>query len=205
MPDTPPDTPPSASHLPFRNSSVGRWLGAVGLRLLGWQIKGTLPRVPRVVAIAFPHTSNWDFIVGLLVMLATDLRASWIGKAEMFHWSVGWLWRRLGGIPVVRGQQQGTVEQQIEAVKRSDRIFLLIEPEGTRSANDSWKTGFYRIATGADVPILPVTWDFPSRTLTFWPLFQPTGDMAADVRELMLTGQHCRGRHPEKSPWQKTL
>lgn len=189
----------------MRNSPVGRWLGAAGLKVLGWRIEGRLPEVPRTVAIAFPHTSNWDFVIGLLVMLATDLKASWIGKAEMFRWPLGWLWKRLGGIPVVRGQQQGGVAQQIEAIRHSDSIFLLIEPEGTRSACTEWKTGFYRIAVGAGVPVQPITWDFPSRTLTFLPLFEPAGNMSEDIRELMMMGRDCKGRNPEKSPWQKML
>lgn len=211
-----PDTPPSGFHkpsdskkhsggLPLRNSLIGRWLGLSGLKILGWKIKGELPDVPKTVAIAFPHTSNWDFVIGLLVMLATNLNASWIGKAEMFRWPLGGLWKRLGGIPVVRGKQQGGVAQQIVAVRQSERIFLLIEPEGTRSACTKWKTGFYRIAVGAGVPILPITWDFPSKTLTFLPLFEPTGNMTADIRELMMMARHCKGRNSEKSPWQKTL
>lgn len=191
--------------LPVRGSFIGRLVGKVGLWLLGWRVIGALPNVPKVVAIAFPHTSNWDFVVGLLVMLATDLRASWLGKAEMFGWPLGWLWRRLGGVAVVRGQQRGGVQQQVEVVQRAEQIFLLIEPEGTRRAESGWKRGFYHIAEGAGVPILPVTWDFPSKTLRFWSLFEPTGDVDADVRQLMLIGRDCRGRHPEKSPWQKDL
>lgn len=193
------------SSLPFRGSFFSRHLGRLSLKILGWRVMGELPDVPKVVAIAYPHTSNWDFVIGLSVMLATDLKASWIAKAEMFNSPLGGLWKKLGGIPIVRGQKLGIVEQQAQAIKDADKIFLLIEPEGTRSGNDHWKTGFYHIATGAGVPLLPVTWDFPSKTLTFLPLFHPTGDVDADVRSLMLLGKDCKGKNPEKSPWQQTV
>lgn len=199
----------SSIGLPYRTGWLSRRLGtAVGslaLKILGWKIEGELPNAPKVLAIAYPHTSNWDFIIGLAVMLKTNLKASWIAKAEMFRSPLGGLWKKLGGIPIVRGHKLGIVEQQVQAIQRAERMFMLIEPEGTRSAVDTWKTGFYHIATGADVPLLPVTWDFPSKTLTFLPLFQPTGDMDADIAELMRLGKDCRGKNPKNSPWQQTV
>lgn len=190
------------SSLPAFGNAFSRLVGKTSLGILGWKIKGELPDVPKVVAIAYPHTSNWDFITGLSVMLATGLKGSWIGKAEMFDSPLGGIWKKLGGIPIIRGKKLGAVEQQIEAIKAAEQMFLLLEPEGTRGAADKWKTGFYHIATGAGVPIQPVTWDYPSKTIEFLPLFHPTGDLEADVNALMVMGKHAKGKFPEKAPWQ---
>lgn len=191
------------SALPSFGNTFSRVLGKSSLKVLGWKMAGDLPDVPKVVAIAYPHTSNWDFIVGLSVMLATGLKGSWIAKAEMFNSPLGGVWKKLGGIPIVRGKKLGAVEQQIAAMTAAEKMFLLLEPEGTRGAGDKWKTGFYHIAIGAGVPILPVTWDYASKTLTFLPLFHPTGDLEADVQALMQLGKNCQGKFPEKAPWQK--
>lgn len=193
------------SALPAFGNAVSRTLGNASLGVLGWKIAGELPDEPKVVAIAYPHTSNWDFIIGLSVMLATGLKGSWIAKAEMFNSPLGGIWKKLGGIPIVRGKKLGAVDQQITAMKAADKMFLLLEPEGTRGAGEQWKTGFYHIATGAGVPIQPVTWDYSSKTISFLPLFHPTGDIDADVHSLMLMGKDCQGKFPDRAPWQKTL
>lgn len=193
------------SALPAFGNAFSRLLGKSSLSFLGWKVKGDMPNAPKVVAIAFPHTSNWDFIVGLSVMLATGLKGSWIGKEEMFNSPLGGIWKKLGGIPIVRGKKLGAVEQQINAMNAAEKMFLLLEPEGTRGAADKWKTGFYHIAMGANVPIQPITWDYPSKTVEFLPLFHPTGDLDADVKTLMIMGKDAKGKFPEKAPWQDTV
>lgn len=194
--------PPQNDQLPFRGNAFSRWLGIFILKRMGWTLKGELPSVPKCIAIGAPHTSNWDFVIGLAVMLATGLRGSWIAKESMFKWPFGGMWRWLGGIPVVRNKKLGAVEAQTQVVKNIDRIFMLIEPEGTRGRVEKWHTGFYRIAHGAGVPILPVSWDYPKKQLTFMPVFETTGEMEADIKALMQMYKDVTPKVPENSPWQ---
>lgn len=191
------------SELPAFGNCVSRFIGRSSLKILGWKTVGQLPNVPKVMTIAFPHTSNWDFVTGLSVMLATGLKASWIAKAEMFKSPLGGLWKKLGGIPIDRKKKVGVVDQQIEAVNAADQIFLLIAPEGTRSRVETWKTGFYHIAVGANIPILPVTWDYSRKIIEFQPLFYPKGNVESDIKELMQMAKNCVARFPDKAPWQK--
>lgn len=190
------------SALPAFGNAFTRFIGRTSLKLLGWKTLGQLPDVPKVMTIAYPHTSNWDFVTGLSVMLATGLKASWIAKAEMFNSPLGGLWKKLGGIPIDRQKKVGVVDQQINAVNDAEKIFLLIAPEGTRSTVETWKTGFYHIAVGANVPILPVTWDYSRKTIEFHSLFYPQGDVDSDIKALMQRAKGCVARFPEKAPWQ---
>lgn len=190
------------SALPAFGNAFSRFVGRTSLKLIGWKTLGQLPDVPKVMTIAYPHTSNWDFVTGLSVMLATGLKASWIAKAEMFNSPLGGLWKKLGGIPIDRQKKVGVVDQQINAVNDAEKIFLLIAPEGTRSTVETWKTGFYHIAVGANVPILPVTWDYSRKTIEFHSLFYPQGDVDNDIKALMQIAKGCVARFPEKAPWQ---
>jgi len=204
MKNTPPRTN-KHSGLPAAGNALSRLFGKSVLNVMGWKIAGAFPNEPKVVAIAYPHTSNWDFVTGLAAMLATGLKGSWIAKEEMFRPSpIGHIWKSLGGIPIIRGKKLGAVEQQIATLKAAEKMLLLIEPEGTRGAAHDWKKGFYHIAVGAEVPILPVTWDYANKIVTFLPLFHPTNDIDADVKALMQLGKDCQGKHPEKSPWQQS-
>ncbi|WP_234412931.1 1-acyl-sn-glycerol-3-phosphate acyltransferase [Microvirgula aerodenitrificans] len=100
------------------------------------------------------------------------------------------------GIPVQRGQRNSLVEQMVEVYRRSERLVVAIPPEGTRNRVTEWKTGFYYIAVGAEVPILMAYMDYPSKTAGFGPLFQPTGDIERDMREIRAFYQDKTGRHP---------
>ena len=137
-----------------------------------------------MVVIAAPHTSNWDFIVGIAMKLALGLDARWIGKHTIFRPPFGALMRRLGGIPVDRSARRGVVAQMIAIFERHDRLVVGIAPEGTRQRVTTWKTGFYRIARGAGVPILPAYFDYARKRVGVADLFHPTGDLEADLRAL---------------------
>lgn len=164
---------------PFR-AAAGRAL----LRLLGWRIDPGLPDLPKFVAIAAPHSSNWDFIQAIGLMFALRIDVRFIGKAELFRWPLGPIMRRLGGIPVDRNHPQGVVEQTIAAFDAHEKLVVALAPEGTRKPVTSWKTGFYRIAVGAGVPIVPGYFDNRRRAMGFGPPFHPTGDADADLAEL---------------------
>lgn len=172
-------------------------VGRVALRLMGWRIEGALPALPRYILIVAPHTSNWDFFVGLAAKFALGLRAQWLGKHSLFRGPIGWIARALGGIPVDRSRPDGVIEGVLAGMQRAPTFVLALAPEGTRKYIAQWKTGFYRIAVAAQVPVVPVTFDWSTRTvgLTAPPL-TPTGDMAADIAGLRARYRKEMARRP---------
>jgi len=183
---------------PRRGSRFAPRLARRILALAGWRVRGELPACPRFVVIVAPHTSNWDFFLGLLAMFATDIRASWLGKHTIFRFPVGPLLRWLGGEPIDRSAPQGTVETAIERFRTRPQWVLGLSPEGTRRRVERWKTGFHRIAVGAGVPILPVSLDYQAREIGIGALFSPGPNEAADVAKLHALFRKEMGRHPEQ-------
>jgi 1-acyl-sn-glycerol-3-phosphate acyltransferase len=159
-------------------------LGRLLMRVSGWRFEGELPDVRRVVLIVAPHTSNWDFLVGLQAKLALRLGCTFIGKHTLFRFPLGILMRWLGGIPVDRSAPGGIVDEVVGALRRADQMTVVVAPEGTRRRVAQWKSGFYRIASEAGVPILPVGFDYERRIVFFAPLFQPSGDYEKDLPKL---------------------
>jgi 1-acyl-sn-glycerol-3-phosphate acyltransferase len=165
----------------------GRFAAAVGrfmMGIRGWRVEGNMPDVPRMVLIVAPHTSNWDFPTGLYVKLAMRMGARFIGKHTLFRFPLGIFMRWLGGVPVDRGAAAGFVGETARVVREAERVTLVIAPEGTRKRADKWKSGFYRIAQEAGVPIVPVGFDYPRRVIWFAPPFLPTGDYERDLAYL---------------------
>lgn len=154
------------------------------LALFGWRVIGQLPEEPRFVLIVAPHTSNWDFWIGVLAKIAIGLDASWLGKHTIFFFPVAGLLRWFGGEPVDRSTNQGIVETAIERFRTRNRWVLAMAPEGTRKRVERWKTGFYRVAIGAGVPILTVAFDYSRRVVDLGTLYRPTGDEEADMRAI---------------------
>ena len=172
--------PVPSPRMPRRRSRVLRPLSRGLLRLLGWRIEGTLPDEPKLVVAVAPHTTAWDFGVGMLGMFALDLRISWLGAHWLFPWWGRGVMRRLGGIAVDRSQSLGRVEQLALTFAQRDALLLGLAPEGSRSRVVPWKTGFYRIAVAAQVPLLLISLDQRSRHIGIGPSFEPTGDYEGD-------------------------
>jgi len=172
--------------------ALARWT----LRLWRWRSDGSLPDVGRAVLIIAPHTSNWDFVVGALAMLALGVRVTFLGKHTVFRWPLKSLMRWLGGIPVDRRVPRGVVGQVVERFRAADSLLLALAPEGTRGRVQRWRSGFWHIARGAGVPIAPVALDWGTRTLRFFPLFETTGDLAQDLAALQHQFAGIRGRRP---------
>jgi 1-acyl-sn-glycerol-3-phosphate acyltransferase len=160
-------------------------------------VEGTLPEEPRFVLIVGPHTSNTDFYIGVLAKIAIGIGASWLGKHTIFVFPVSWILRWFGGEPVDRSTSQGLVETAIERFRARPQWVLAMAPEGTRKRVDHWKTGFYRIAIGAGVPILPVMFDYSRKVIDLGSLYWPTGDEAVDMRELRSRYKASMAKHPE--------
>ncbi len=175
--------PPLGEKVPRRGNSASRL--------------GEVPDVPRCVAIVAPHTSNWDFVVGIGALLALGLHGRWLGKHSLFRPPLGRLFHWAGGIPVHRANAEGVVEQAVASLREVTPFFLALAPEGTRRRVERWKTGFYRIACGAGVPIWPVALDYRSRVVRLHPPFAPTGDFEADVGRLRHFFSAAMARHPE--------
>lgn len=178
---TVPDIPDSA---PRRHGNFGRLLGKTVLALLRWKVVGPFPITPKLVIIGGPHTSNWDAVIGIAAMLSLDLDIRIMAKHTVFRGPVGWIMKWLHAIPVDRTKSQGVTEQMVEAFNSSEKLFLGIAPEGTRTNSRMWRTGFYRIARDADVPILPVALDFGVKQIRLAPAVHLTGNMEADIEKL---------------------
>ena len=191
-------TPPLGEAVPSRGNRLSRAAGRATLALLGWRFEGHVPNVPRAVVIVAPHTSNWDFVVGIAAMLALGLDARWIGKDTLFRPPFGPLLRWLGGTPVDRDAPEGVVEEVVRRLQRADRLFLALSPEGTRRKVERWKTGFHRIARHAGVPIWPVAFDYRRKAVVLMPPFMPTDDLEADVRSLRASFSGDMARHPDQ-------
>ena len=176
-------------------------IGAWGLRLTRWETDGRPPELRRYVAIAAPHTTNWDLLYLLLHAWYHDLPISWLGKQSLFRWPAGPVLRKLGGVPVERDSKSGLVQSLADrfddAAAHDRRFVLVIPPEGTRSAGDYWKSGFYEIARAADVPIVCIYLDYERRVGGFGPTVEVTGDVEADLSTIRDFVTGVRGKYPD--------
>lgn len=132
-------------------------------RLVGWRIEGTLPKQRKYIITVAPHTSNWDFLVGVGARAELDFYPRFGGKKELFVWPLGYLFRKLGGYPIERKKNANFVQSMVEVFEKEVDFILTITPEGTRSYSEEWKTGFYYIAKEAKIPIVPVAFDYPTK------------------------------------------
>lgn len=173
----------SGNYLP--RNAVAEALGHAVFRLMGWRIEGQLPPLDKFVVIGAHHTSNWDFVLFIAAKFILRLNARWFGKHSIFRWPFGALMRYWGGIPIRRHLKLNTVEQAIEAFAEHRQFILVLSPEGTRRKVERWKSGFYHIACGAGVPIVPAALDFQHRRIFIGAPFQPTGNEEADLRQLL--------------------
>ena len=186
----------TAEVAPRRGSRLLRQLGRAGLALARWRIVGDVPAVPKFVAIVAPHTSNWDFPVGVLVMFALDLKVHWFGKDTLFRSPLGPVFRRLGGRPVNRETPEGVVDEMAAIVRAEAQFILALAPEGTRKRVARWRTGFYHIAERTGTPIVPVSLDWATRTVTIGAPLHPTGDLEADLAVLQQSYRREMARVP---------
>ncbi len=184
--------PPSMPQFP---QHAGRHLARWVLRTAGWRLAGEIPDLSRAVLIAAPHSSWWDGVWGLLMKVAIGADVSFMAKRELFIGPLGWLLRKLGGIPIERSATHGLVEQMTDRLRGQPKLWVGIAPEGTRKRVERWKTGFWHIAHAAGVPIVPVYFHYPERTIGFGPVLQPGDDMKADLAALRAFYAPYRGRN----------
>ncbi|MGA8393046.1 MAG: lysophospholipid acyltransferase family protein [Burkholderiaceae bacterium] len=178
-----------------------RGLSLAFLKLTGWKVEGSLPPdCPKCVLIAAPHTSNWDLPYTLMVGFALRLNLYWMGKESIFRPPFGGAMRWLGGISVDREKSTNLVAASVEALRAADgTVQLTVPPEGTRSKTRYWKTGFYHIAQGAQVPIVMAYMDYARKVSGLGPVFHPTGDIERDMETIKAFYAPFKGKNPDQS------
>lgn len=169
------------------------------LGLIGWRVAFVPPPGPKAVVIFYPHTSNWDFPIGVLARAAVAIPIGFIGKDSLFRPPFGGLFRWLGGIPVNRRERTGFVAALAALFAQRDSLYLAIAPEGTRARGDHWKSGFYRVALAAGVPLGLAFIDYPRREVGILGWLALTGNEAEDLAQLRALYAGKRGRIAENA------
>jgi 1-acyl-sn-glycerol-3-phosphate acyltransferase len=190
--------PVLGNEVPQRGNALARGLASIALRLTGWHFVGDFPNAPKFVLIVAPHTSNWDFPVGLMAMFALGLRCVVLGKHTLFRWPFGPLMRWLGLVPVDRSSAHNVVFQTTTLFRTRDHMVLIVSPEGTRKRLPKWRTGFWFVARGAGVPIVPIAFDYSTKTFRLFPPLSPTEDRDADFATLRGYYRAGMAKHPDQ-------
>ncbi len=184
-----------------RGAHVGPIRRAIGrgwLRAFGWRLEGARPTEEKAVFVAAPHTSNWDLPFALAVAWSLDMDIRWAGKTSIFRPPFGAIMKMLGGIPIDRERRGNQVEAIARAIREADALYLIIAPSGTRSRRDHWKSGFYRIAEAANVPISLGFLDYAERRGGIGETLTPSGDLAKDMERIRAFYAGVRGKHRER-------
>lgn len=174
--------------------SFTKWL----LGVFGWQVDDHSPEgVKKAVVVMGPHTSNWDFIIGLLAFKHFGVKATFLIKSELFIPPFSWLLKAFGGIPVKRNKNNHFTDQAVKYFNENETMFMVFTPEGTRNYNPNWKKGFYYIALKAKVPIYIGYIDYKKKYGGFLELFNPTGDIRADIAYIKKKLSVIPGKYPK--------
>lgn len=182
----------------MRGNRFSRWIGRLGLRVLGgWKVVGEMPDIKKAIVPVAPHTSNWDFFVGVFAMLALGLKLSFLGKHQIFVFPVKGILTWLGGIPVNRASPHGVVGDITTEFSQRDSLILALSPEGTRKKVLKWRTGFLYMARDAKVPVVPVALDFAAREIRIGQSIKVGQDIEAGLAAVKEFTSQARGKVPE--------
>ena len=183
-----------ASH-PILLQKIGKFF----LTITGWKFKGDIPRSDRIILVAGPHTSNWDFLLALAFIFGLNLNVFWIGKHTLFKNGFSKIMRKLGGIPVERASPELLMNEVSHIVKKQQGVIIAISPEGTRKKVERLKSGFLRIAKTTNSQILLAGIDFESKLIHLGKLFQPSGNTESDLLNVHNYFRQFKGKRPEFS------
>lgn len=175
---------------------VMRLISLFFLKCMGWQVEGEAPNIPKYIMIAEPHTSNWDFVIALSMVFVFRINIQIMMKDTWFFWPLGSILRWFGVMPINRSKAGNVVAQCIEDFKRAEEKLLMVPPSGTRKKVRYWKTGFYRIAHGAGVPIVMGFLDYKRKRGGIGPVFHPTGDIDRDMETIHAFYRNISGKYP---------
>ncbi|WP_153912928.1 lysophospholipid acyltransferase family protein [Shewanella sp. TC10] len=175
---------------------ISLWL----LKIMGWQFEGNVSADGQFIMVVGPHTSNWDFIIGIIARSALGMNIHFLGKHQLFIPPWGWFFKWLGGSPVDRRKNNNMVDAAVQLFETNSQYKLALAPEGTRSAVTRWKTGFYHIAVKAKVPIVTVGLDFARKTIVLNTPMNTSDDMTTDMNAIMDFFRGITGHHPKVIP-----
>jgi len=181
-----------------------KFLSRIVFWITGWSLNDNWPKgLKKAVLIAIPHTSNWDLLYARSAFYLMDIPVRFTIKKEVMVGPLGWFIKALGGIAIDRkripgGRKQTYTEAMVNMLKESDELVIMVTPEGTRSAVKKWKSGFYHIALGADVPVVVGYLDYKKKEAGIGPAIYPNGDMDGQIEEMMAFGRTVTGKYPEK-------
>ena len=185
--------------VPKRGNKIAPVIASALLKAAGWRTVGEIPNISQAVVLALPHTSNVDGVYAIPSLFALDLKISIMGKHTLFKIPLlAQLMNWIGVVPIDRSNKGSVLQSSIDQFKTGEPLFLGLSPEGTREYTEKWKTGFYYLAVGAGVPILPVALDYKTKEIRFMSLVYPTGDIEADLPKIYAQYKGVLPRHPER-------
>ncbi len=169
------------------------------LRWAGWKSTGEVVAEPKCIILGVPHTSGWDFIVSWVFYKSLGGKANILIKKEFFFWPVGYILKKMGGIPIDRSKGANVIRQIINQFNEREHLHLAITPEGTRKRTKNWKAGFHTIARTVDIPVYLTSFDWGRKEMTFWGKFELTDDYREDIRRMkdFYREKGVQGKHPE--------
>lgn len=191
------NTPFLCEQIPRIGNKFSQWLGTTVLKLMGWRYSGTFPCCSKMILAIAPHTSNWDFVVGIAVAFNLRLKISFFGKHSLFIPPFGRLLRRWGGIPIERSTKHGVVDDMADRLREAETMVLCLAPEGTRSPVSPWRTGFLHIAHKANVPVFLVTFDYKKKLIEFGPMHNISDNTQHELNRIYLHYKKALGKYPE--------
>ena len=183
--------------LPTRNYGFIQCLSTKILSWRGWTVTGNLPQTPKCIMAVAPHTSNWDFFVGIGVMFCLQLKIAFLGKDSIFVWPLKPFLNAIGGIGVDRSHHHGVVGQMVDEFKHNDQFILALSPEGTRSKVKEWKTGFLHIAKQAEVPVVAISLDYGKKQVHFHEPRMITGDIDTELADFKAIFTDVCAKNPQ--------
>ena len=178
--------------------TIVRWMALFFFKMTGWKVQGRSPGISSYVIIAAPHTSNWDFIYTLCLAFILRIKPTIMMKDAYFFWPIGFFFRWLGALPIDRSKSNNVVARSIQAFKENSRLVMVVPPSGTRKKVIYWKTGFYHIANGANVPIVLGFLDYRRKIGGIGPLVNPTGSIETEMKIIRNFYAGITGKYPQK-------
>ena len=174
-------------------------ISVLWLRAAGWNTKGLPSAEKKFVMIAYPHTSNWDVPFTLAICMVYRLKIYWMGKSSLFWGPIGPVMKWLGGIPIKMGKSENVVQQTIDTFNQATSLVIVISPEANRAYVQKWRTGFYHIAVGANVPIVLGFLDFSRKEGGYLASYLATGDLDRDLAIIKTQYRGIKGKYADQS------
>ena len=184
--------------VPQRKHPIRTLVGRLVFQLIGWKLEGNLPNKSKLIIVALPHSSNFDFILALSVIWGWGLELNYMGKHTLFKFPHGFFFRAVGGIPVDRRSPQGLIEKMTSEFNSRPSLMLGIAPEGTRNSDGTLKAGFARIAMAASAPVVPVIVNYKTKTLTIGTVITDLSSVESIISAVKEQGQSGHRRAPAK-------